>query len=201
MSLQVGTDVRGVSSFAGTPDGRLVAAIAEGDESALTEAYERHSRAAYGAAVALLGAGGEAEDVVQDVFVRLWRKPDRFDPTRGTLRAFLKVDARGRALDALRRDTSRRRREDAQAVQQSSAQVVGTEEEAMTLVTSERVRAVLDRLEPNERIPIALAYFGGHSYRKVSELLALPEGTVKSRIRSGLDRLEGLLLGEGLGAA
>ncbi len=152
----------------------------------------------FAAAYAVTGRRELAEDVVQEVFVRLWNRPQRFDHKRGALRAFLKIDARGRAIDALRSERARRDREDKEAKLQASDTPPSTEETVMNNVTSAKVREVLSALRPEERDALALAYFDGHSYREVARILDLPEGTVKSRIRSGLNRLQGLLVATGI---
>lgn len=182
------------------PDAVLVERIQMGDESALTEAYHLHGKAVFAAAYAVTRRKGLAEDMTQEVFVRLWKRSGRFDPRRGSLRSFLKIDARGRAIDALRSERARRDRESREATLQTSAPPVGIEESVMAKITSSKIREALDSLKSEERIPLALAYFDGRSYREVAALLELPEGTVKSRIRSGLGRLRGLLRTEGIEA-
>jgi len=179
-------------------DDPIVRGIAAGDPRALEDAYRLHAQAAMAAALVVTRNRDVAEDVVQEVFVRLWQRPDRFDSKRGSLRTFLTVDARGRALDRVRSDRARRHREDREAVLASSEVAAGTEEETMKLILSSTIRELLGHLRPEERDPIALAYLGGHTYRDVARLLDQPEGTVKSRIRAGLDRLETLLADRGI---
>jgi RNA polymerase sigma-70 factor (ECF subfamily) len=181
-----------------SPDEILVAGIASGDQSALSEAYRAHGASVFAAALAVSSRRELAEEITQEVFVRLWNRPERFDAARGALRSFLKIDARGRAIDALRSERSRRAREDKEARLSSSTESRSVEEIVMQHVTSRRVRELLDGLRPEERTPIALAYFDGRSYREVAKILDLPEGTVKSRIRSGLGRLKGLLASVGI---
>ncbi|HSM02966.1 MAG TPA: sigma-70 family RNA polymerase sigma factor [Acidimicrobiia bacterium] len=180
-------------------DTAIVERITAGDRVALEIAYRRHSPAVMGAAMTVTRDRDAAEDVVQEVFLRLWRNPGRFDRDRGSLRTFLAIDGRGRALDLVRSRRSRRDREDREARLASSDHTAGTEEQAMQTVLSAEIRQVLGRLRPAERDPIALAYFGGQSYREVARLLGVPEGTIKSRIRAGLERLAPML--EELGVA
>lgn len=182
--------------FKDATDVDLVDRISHGDEAAFMEAYCLHRDAVLVAVLPLTRSRDEAEDAVQEVFARLWRDPDRFDPSRGSLRAFLAVDGRNRALDTRRGAVARRRREDREAARVDVQ--AGTEDAALSAVVSLRVRQLVDRLRPEERSPIVLAYGGEHSYREVAERLGVPEGTVKSRIRSGLARLQGMLLAEGL---
>src|SRR5260370_19652619 len=102
-------------------DGRLVVAIGRWREDALAEAFRRHAGAVYALARRVLGDATSAEEVVQEVFLRLWNTPDRFDPDRGSLRAFLLAQAHGRSVDLVRADTSRRRRAERQALASASA--------------------------------------------------------------------------------
>lgn len=182
-------------------DAALVAAITDKDQGALASAYQSHGTAVFAAAFSVTRRKELAEEITQEVFVRLWNKPERFDAARGSLRSFLKIDARGRAIDVLRAERARRDREDKEARMGSSDVPHSVEERVMAHVTSDRVRELLEGLRPEERAPIALAYFDGHSYREVARLLDLPEGTVKSRIRSGLGRLKGLLVAAGIESA
>jgi RNA polymerase sigma-70 factor (ECF subfamily) len=173
-------------------DASLASRITAGDEDALGEAYRRYGQRVYRVAYGLLRREELAEDVTQEVFVRLWRKPHRYDPERGSLGSFLQLDAHGRSIDLVRSEEARAKRE-INNEKQTSAHQSGTEEEAMTMITSERVRNALARLQHSEREPIAMAFYLGYSYRKVATVLGVPEGTVKSRIRSGLAKLRELL--------
>lgn len=169
-------------------DRALATGVAAGDHDAFAEIFERHSGNALGLARHLMGDAQRAEEVVQEVFVRMWARPDRYDPSRGNMRNFLLADVHGRAIDALRRDFRRvdreRRDHDRPAVPARDADVT-----ALAHVAAEDVRTALGKLDAVERDAIALAYLGGHTYRQVAVMLGQPEGTVKSRIRSGLARL------------
>jgi RNA polymerase sigma-70 factor (ECF subfamily) len=169
-------------------DANLVLGIARWHEGALAEAYRRHAGALYGLARRVLWDGTLAEEVVQEVFLRLWSAPDRYDPERGSLRSFLLAQTHGKAVDLLRSETSRRRREQAEAAATAGGGY-DVEHEAFDLTIAEKVRHALGSLPEPQRRAIELAYFGGHSYREVAELLGQPEGTVKSRIRAGLGQL------------
>lgn len=175
----------------------LVAGVAAGDPRALESLYRTYGGAVLGVAERILRDRSLAEDVAQDVFLRLWRRPERFDPGRGALRAFLLRDAHGRAVDLVRAEEARRQREDRDA-QRSSDSRPGPEQEVWEHVRSQEVRRAMDALPEREREAVMLAFYGGLSYREVAERLGEPEGTVKSRIRSGLQRLEGPLLQAGL---
>lgn len=178
-------------------DPALVEMVIERSEAAFGEVVRRHGTRVHRVAFGLLRDAALAEDVTQDVFTRFWERPERFDPSRGKLEAFLGLDAHGRAIDLIRSEEARSRREETdQRLERSSNPVVPTEEEAMKRITSTEVRAALERLKPEERQPIVLAFFFGYSYRKVADVLGLPEGTVKSRIRSGMAKLKGRLAPE-----
>jgi RNA polymerase sigma-70 factor (ECF subfamily) len=177
--------------FAGDSDQDLIAVISSRSsigEAALEEAYRRHGDAVFGLALRVLHDRSLAEDVAQDVFLSLWRKPDRFDPNRGKLRTFLLTMAHSRAVDVVRSEESRRAREerDHLKVVRSTPSI---EDEVIDMHMAEHVRRALDTLSIDERRAIELAYFGGQSYRQVAATLEQPEGTVKSRIRSGMKQL------------
>jgi RNA polymerase sigma-70 factor (ECF subfamily) len=178
-------------------DNDLAAALDLGDQSALEVLYQRHGGAALSLGTRILRNQAMAEEVVQEVFVRLWKEPRRFDPERGALRSFLLRDTHGRAVDLLRSEVARRNREERDGLL-SSDTTPGPEQEVWEAVRSEKVRTALQALPEEERRAVVLAYFGGYSYREVAERLGAPEGTVKSRIRSGLKRLQGPLLAEGM---
>ncbi len=176
-----------ISDLSTASDASLAMAVARWQEEALAEIYRRHAGAVFGLAKRLIFDAVLAEEVTQEVFVRLWREPERFDPTRGSLRTFLLSVTHGRAIDILRSETSRRAREErTRSVAEASYDL---EQEVFDLTTAERVRQAVAKLPGVERKAIELAYFGGHSYREVAAIENEPEGTIKSRIRSGLRRM------------
>jgi RNA polymerase sigma-70 factor (ECF subfamily) len=177
----------------------LVVGVARFRESALAEIYRRHADACFGTACRILRDPAQAQEVVQDVFVRLWQEPERFDPVRGTMRAFLVVGVRNRAIDVLRAEVARRDRE-VRTERLGSFAGYDLEREVWDLTVAEHVRASVAQLADDERRAIELAYFGGHSYREVAVILEEPEGTVKSRIRAGLRRLRDSLVETGVTA-
>jgi RNA polymerase sigma-70 factor (ECF subfamily) len=169
-------------------DAALIVSIGRWRQEALAEAYRRHAGAVFGLARRLLIEESLAEEIVQEVFLRLWQQPERFDPERGSLRSYLLAQCHGRAVDVVRSETSRRRREEreARATAESGYDV---EHEVWDLAVAERVRGMVQALPEDERRAIELAYFAGHTYRQVAQLLGEPEGTVKSRIRAGMRRM------------
>lgn len=185
------------SRLAAADDGELASAIASRSEGALAEVYRRHSSSVYGLARRVIRNQTLAEDVVQEVFVRLWTNPEKYDPNRGSLRSFLLAHTHGRAIDIIRSETSRRRREDREATLTAQAGP-SIDEEVWQMALADKVQQALQALPHNERSVIELAYFGGLTYRQVAVRLELPEGTVKSRIRSGLKRLQHIMAEAGL---
>lgn len=180
-------------------DTALVVAIGRWRQDALAEAYRRHAGAVFGLASRVVGDRTLAEEVSQEVFLRLWNHPDRFDPARGSLRSYLLAQCHGRAVDLVRSEQSRRAREEKDHRQRADAGY-DLEHEVWDLAVAEHVRDALGAIPVEERTAIELAYFGGLSYREVAARLGQPEGTVKSRIRSGLRRLRGGLAHAGVGA-
>lgn len=178
-------------------DGALAAAITHRDEGALAEAVRRHRDAVFAFARRLVGDSSRAEEIAQEVFLRLWERSARFDPQRGTLRAFLLAITHGRAIDVIRSDSARQTRELRDASVGVPAKA-GVEAEVVSRTVAEAVRHALAQLPDNERRAVELAYFGGHSYRTVAQMLDEPEGTVKSRIRGGLAKLRAALAAEDL---
>ena len=181
-------------------DAALVVAIGRWRQDALAEAYRRHAGAAFALARRLLGDRDLAEEVLQEVFLRLWNAPERYDPERGSLRSYLLAQTHGRSVDLLRSETSRRRREEREA-RETAEHRVDIEREVIDLSVAEQIKDVVAGLPTDERRAIELAYFGGHTYREVAVLLDQPEGTVKSRIRSGLRRMRQGLVEAGVGVS
>lgn len=178
-------------------DATLVVSIGRYQQAALAEAYRRHAGATFGLAKRLLNDHARAEEIVQEVFVRLWNEPNRYDPDRGTLRSFLLAHTHGRSVDMIRSDISRRNREEREAREQADGGY-DVAREVWDMALAGHVREAMESLQEGEREAIELAYFGGLTYKEVAERLQEPEGTVKSRIRAGLKRLRGELVQAGV---
>lgn len=173
-------------------DAALAQAVGDGDRDALEHVFQLYGGAVKSMALRVLRDEVLAEDVVQDVFVSFWRSPGKYDPQRGALRTFLVTLAHRRAVDTVRSEEARFRREE--KVPQDHV-ASGVDEEVWTRTLSDAVRTALDDLSDPEREAITLAYFGGLSYVEVARRLDAPEGTVKSRIRSGMRKLSVSLAG------
>jgi RNA polymerase sigma-70 factor, ECF subfamily len=169
-------------------DAELVVRIGGRDEHALGEVLRRHREPTIAFARRLVADDALAEDVAQEVFLRLWQQPERYNRERGALRAFLLAQTHGRAIDRVRSDAARRRREERE-VATSSNRPEAAEDAVVGRTVADEVRGALQTLPEQERRAVELAYFGGHSYREVARLLNLPEGTVKGRIRTALSKL------------
>ncbi len=168
-------------------DIRLAEGLTDRRPEALAEIYRLHGGAVARQARLRCGDTAMAEDITQEVFLALWNDPARFDPARGSLRTFLLVLTHHRTIDMFRSEHARRARQD--RFYPVTATAATAEDDVVRADEASRVRAALETLPADEREPIVLAYFGHHSYREVAQLLGKPEGTVKSRIRTGLSRL------------
>jgi RNA polymerase sigma-70 factor (ECF subfamily) len=181
-------------------DAALAASIGSASQEALAEAYNRHSGAVHGLARRILRDETLAEEITQEVFLRLWNSPEKYDGDRGSLRSFLLAHTHGRSVDLIRSESARRTREDTDARLTTGAGP-SVEDEVWDMALAEEIKKALSTLGQDERRAIELAYFGGHTYREVADLLGEPEGTVKSRIRSGMKRLRITLTAAGVSHA
>jgi len=170
--------------------------VVAGDHAALSEVYDQFAPFVYGLAARVIGDRRAAEDVTQEVFLSLWERPDAFDPGRGRLRTFVGTLAHRRAIDLVRREEARRRRNTRDAA--GVLPIPDVDELAIAIVTAEHVRAEVENLPPEQRAAIELAYFAGRTYRQVAEELGIPEGTAKSRMRLGLRRIADALAAKGM---
>jgi RNA polymerase sigma-70 factor (ECF subfamily) len=178
-------------------DEQLVARVAVGDSSALEQLYDRYVRQCFGLAIRLLGDAPLAEEVVQEVFLKLWTRPDRYSAERGSFASWLLSLVHHRCIDELRR---RSRTEVAlDDVATGSVLDVAPDPELdpgdqVTLLEQRRaVRQALATIPPNSRQILELAYFGGLSQSEIAARLGQPLGTVKTRMRAGMQQLRSLL--------
>ncbi len=179
-------------------DAALVVEVARRRPEAVEILWRRHSSAVLGVARRVTQSPALAEEVMQEVFLRMWRAPERFNPERGALRSFLLMEANGRSIDAIRSDVSRRGLETRTApADRTDADPVAAE--VWDAAIADHLRDALDGLPDGEREAIELAYYGHHPYKDVAIILGVPEGTVKSRIRAGLGRLRDRLVAADLG--
>jgi RNA polymerase sigma-70 factor (ECF subfamily) len=181
--------VRGV----GGTDAVLAARLTAGDDYALAEVFDALGRSVYGSALGVLGDDSAAQDVVQDVFVELWSHPDRYDPAAGTLRTYLIVLARHRAMDLVRSELRRVARRERSYRLTPVTPAPGAGDQAMAAHTAGLVRAAVQLLPASQRQVIELAYFEGLTCREVAHAVGIPEGTAKSRLRLALAKLETVL--------
>ena len=175
-------------------DATLLSRFLQKDVSAFEQLYDRHSRLVYGLVLRILQQASTSEEVVQDVFLQLWRNADQYDSSRGPFVPWLCTMARNRALDQLRLKSERQRRREDQPDELPSVVVAPDYEKALDEKRrAERVRALMASLTPQQKKAIELAYFEGLSHSEIAATLKEPLGTVKSWIRNGLLRLkEGL---------
>jgi RNA polymerase sigma-70 factor (ECF subfamily) len=162
-------------------DGALILAIRSGNQDAMAELYDRYSSVVYAVALRVLGDTGAAEDVLQEVFMQLWRNPRAFDAGRGSLAPWLAVITRNRAVDVLRK---RRPQTEINDTLISIEPDLAADADRGRAV--DKVRGVLKDMPAAQRNAIEMAYFEGYSHTEISEKTGEPLGTIKTRIRSGL---------------
>jgi len=177
----------------GGTDALLAARLGAGDDHALAEVFDRLAPVVYGAALRVLGENSAAQDVVQDVFVELWNRPDRYDPAAGSLRTYLIVLARHRAVDAVRSELRRIARQQRHYRLTPEQPRLSVCEEVTAAEAASVVRAAVRQLPEAQRRVVELAYFQGLTCREVALVADIPEGTAKSRLRLALAKLETVL--------
>ena len=174
-------------------DALLTARLAAGDDRALADAFDQLGPAVYGAALRVLGEWTAAQDVAQDVFVELWSHPHRYDPAAGSLRTYLTVLARRRAIDVVRSELRRIARQERNHRLTPHQGIASPSDEVEAAEAAGVVRAAVRLLPDSQREVVELAYFSGLSYREVAVAVGIPEGTAKSRLRLALAKLENVL--------
>jgi RNA polymerase sigma-70 factor, ECF subfamily len=182
----------GVPGAGAAGDGRLerlLAQVAGGDEEAFAELYREVAAGVFGLVSKVVRDPAQSEEVTQEVFVELWRTASRFDPGRGTARAWVMTCAHRRAVDRVRSAERAARRDDLVGRRDQERPYDEVAERVEASLERERVRRSLDLLTERQREAVVLAYYGGYTHREIAELLGVPSGTVKTRLRDGLIRL------------
>ncbi len=184
------------TAYDGLEDRALVARVTEGDGGALEALYGRYGRACFGLARRILTDEQFAQDVVQEVFLTVWRDASRFDASRGGFSTWLLSMTHHKAVDAVRREESlRKRRTNAEILESRENDSPVVHDEVWSLLRRERVRAALQTLPEVQKEALTLAYFGGYTQREIAGLTGTPLGTVKTRMLAGMRRLRETLDG------
>jgi RNA polymerase sigma-70 factor (ECF subfamily) len=174
-------------------DEELMPLIGAKDPEAFAVFYDRHGGVAYSLAYRIVGEPGAAEDVTQEAFISLWRSGARFDRARGSVRSWMLSIVRNRAIDSLRAGAGKAPKltfDDDAVLEQRPADEL-TEEEAMRHETASEVRGALGQLPGDQSKVIELAYYGGFSQSEIAAMLGVPLGTVKGRMRLGMEKIRG----------
>jgi RNA polymerase sigma-70 factor (ECF subfamily) len=168
----------------GQDDSVLLGLVQRGDEYAMAALFDRYSKVVYSVALRVLRDPASAEDVLQEIFMQIWRNPDGFVATRGSLGGWLAVVSRNRSIDALRR---KRPMESVEDMALASNYNLANEAERNSLM--EKARAVISMLPVEQRKTLEMAFFDGLTHSEIAEMTGDPLGTVKTRIRSALTSL------------
>jgi RNA polymerase sigma-70 factor, ECF subfamily len=177
-------------------DEEIMQLVQRGDPRAFELLYDRHGGAAYSLAYRIVGKQAAAEDVVQEALLSIWRSRLRYDQTRGSVRTWILGIVHNRAVDGLRRSAVHdRRREALDLVEERFEASERTDVEVARREEARNVRGALDLLPDDQRRTIELAYFGGFTHSQIAELLDEPVGTVKGRMRLGLEKMRRQLVG------
>lgn len=191
--------MRGTRAYRALQDGQLVALVADRDADALEALYDRYGKVAYSLAHRIVADGTLAQDVVQEVFLSIWRDAGRFDAARGTVSTYLLATTHHRAVDVVRREENlRRRRTSDDGLEFEPDPKPGVEDDLEAAERRGQVRAALAELPRAQREALALAYFGGFTQREVASLAGVPLGTVKTRMAAGMRKLKDVLREPGL---
>ena len=186
-----------ISDLQDRRDRDLIERVSGGDHRAFSELYRRYSASAFGLARRILGDQTMAEEVLQEVFLSLWRRAGAFDPARGSLRSWLFAQIHHRSVDVVRREEAERRRSRTTIdLEASDEDVENVIEESWLTSRRENVRSALAGLSPAQRQVIELAYYGGLTQTQVADAMGVPLGTVKSRTLAAMRRLRQLLGGQ-----
>jgi RNA polymerase sigma-70 factor, ECF subfamily len=171
-------------------DEDLMQLVRRGQASAFEVLYERHSQAAFSLAYRMVGSRGVAEDVVQEAFLAIWRSGGRYERSRGSVRTWLLGIVHNRAIDALRRSfVHEKRRATDEGLEEMLETCERTDVEAARHEEAATVRAALEHLPADQSQVIELAYFGGFTHTEIADMLQTPIGTIKGRMRLGLQKM------------
>lgn len=170
-------------------DEDLLLAVSRGDQAAFADMFERFGGSVFGVIKRVVRDPSQSEEVTQEVMVEVWRTAARFDPDRGTAQTYILTMAHRRAIDRVRSEQASRDRTDRIGVRDQSRAFDEVSEAVELRFEHQQVREALTALTELQREAVELAYYGGHTYREVAELLDTPLGTVKTRMRDGLIRL------------
>ena len=180
----------------GTPDLRTLAdedlmqLLRRGDPRAFEAVYDRHSGAAFSLAYRMVGRGNVAEDVVQEAFLSIWRSGARYERARGSVRTWVLGIVHHRAIDQLRRSSVHdKRRASDEGIEERLESGQRTDVEVARRDEAETIRSAMETLPPEQSHVIELAYFGGFTHTEIADILETPVGTVKGRMRLGLEKL------------
>jgi RNA polymerase sigma-70 factor (ECF subfamily) len=177
-------------------DEELMEKVAGNDADAFEVVLERHSDAAFSLAYRICGRRSLAEDIAQEAFLSVWRSGARYDRTRGSVRTWTLGIVHNRAIDALRRSgVHERRRASDEGIEETLEAPERTDSQALDNAVSHEIRGALGELPAEQRRVIELAYFGGFTHLEIASMLDTPVGTVKGRMRLGLQKLRGQLQG------
>jgi len=183
-----------VDPYDGLDDRALVARVQEADSGALEALYRRYGRPCYGLARRILTDDQFAQDVVQEVFLTVWKDASRFDASRGAFSSWLLSMTHHKAVDAVRREENlRKRRTTADVLDDAVSDAPAVHDEVWSLLRRTRVREALQLLPDPQREALTLAYFGGYTQREIAGLTDTPLGTVKTRMLAGMRRLREVL--------
>jgi RNA polymerase sigma-70 factor, ECF subfamily len=178
-------------------DEEVMQLVQQGDPRAFELLYDRHGGAAFSLAYRMTGNRSSAEDVAQEAFLSIWRSRLRYQPERGSVRTWVLGIVHNRAIDGLRRSMVHdRRRASAEGIEEREEAPERTEVEVARREEARHVQGALDTLPEDQRRTIELAYFGGFSQSQIADMLDTPIGTVKGRMRLGLEKLRQQLSGE-----
>jgi RNA polymerase sigma-70 factor (ECF subfamily) len=184
--------------YSSLDDGKLIVLIADSDSNALSELYDRYKRLVFSLALRIVGDQAASEEITQDVFFRIWNKAETYQPEQAKVSTWLTSIARYRSIDLLRRRGVRPESNSVSWPELSHSAIPGTdgrepEENASRSLQGERVRTALDQLPSEQRQALSLAYYQGFSHSQIAEELDIPLGTIKTRIRLGMQKLRQIL--------